>query len=327
MASRIPSLYPTVIALLFCLPWASTTWAEDKDSSLWLLPAPSFPADNPDLLATRDLGQRLFYDPRLSMRQNQSCASCHNPGLGWSSPTPPASTQAMDRDIPTLINAGYYSKYFWDGRKESLEAAITDHMREQGFIAGNLAMMHQTYQPYFKAAFASGDINIEGIAKALANFIRHLNIKQTPFDQWQAGDEQAISEAAKRGYVLFQGKARCVSCHQPPLFSDSSFHNIGLNMVDPGRVEVSGDTKDMHAFRTPALRQIALTAPYMHTGNLKTLRKVIRYYRDGGDRANNELQKLNISDKEANDLLQFLLSLSITPEASMIPSLPMEKQQ
>ena len=164
----------------------------------------------------------------------------------------------------------------------------------------------------------------KNVAKAIANFLRTIVVRDSPFDRWVAGDRSALSQSAKQGFLLFTGKAECSNCHSSPNLSDSKFHNTGLNTLDPGRLDVSGDPEDRNHFRTPSLRQISRTPPYMHTGTKKSLMSVIEFYSHGGDRHGevNELKVLNLSEQEERELLDFLMSLTGSNTSIAIPQLP-----
>jgi len=280
------------------------------------------------------LGKQLFFDPRLSGDQSVSCASCHHPGLGWSDGLPRNTRfggEALSRHTPTLINMAYFSSFFWDGRASSLEEQATEHLRspsmrgsEEFIVADTLASLPE-YRRQFSAAFGEDVINLNNIAAALAAFERSIISRGSPFDRWQEGDQKAISDSAKRGFKLFTSRAMCAFCHNGPNFSDSRFHNIGVNSIDPGRFEVSNSNSDRNAFRTPGLRHIALTPPYMHDGSKATLRDVLDFYNRGGDRpgGGNKLSPLGLSESELDDLLAFLLSLTGEPIEVTVPQLPL----
>jgi len=317
--------YSLIVAALLLPPASECSAAEGKSRNLWQLPPPAATHR-----ANFELGRLLFYDTRLSERGNRACASCHNPGLGWADGVSLSEglRNPMSRHTPSLINIGYQKSFFWDGRATSLEEAILQHLRAPSTLQesdpDHLTEAIRAISGYRKL-FKGKPPTDERIAAALAAYLREATIQHsTPFDRWSAGDETAISAAAQRGWRLFNGKGRCVSCHTSPLFSDSRYHNTGINSIDPGRFEVSRNQAQQHAFRTPSLRGIAETAPYMHTGSKADLREVLAFYNQGGDRpdAGNELRPLRLTTRELNDLLAFLQTLSAPGSEVAIPRLP-----
>lgn len=323
--------------LLLCICTASSAFAgptSPVDLSKWKLPPASYPADNPFTVAKARLGKQLFFDPRLSGLQNRSCASCHNPGLGWSDGIPRAmdGKHALSRHTPSLINIAYYSHtYFWDGRAKKLETAVQQHILSPGIMGeDNKRAIQQRianlegYHRQFTRVFGANSVTIENISAAIATFIRGIISDKSPFDRWVAGDSSALSESAKRGFQIFTGKAHCIKCHSSPAFTDSSFHNIGLNSIDPGHYEIVDQERYRNTFRTPGLRDIGITMPYMHNGSESTLSEVISFYDRGGDShgGNNELVPLHLNNEEKEDLLMFLKSLTGPGFQVTIPPLP-----
>ncbi len=300
----------------------------------WRLPEVTFPPDNPYTDAKAYLGKQLFFDPRLSGYGSLSCASCHNPGLNWCDGLPSSQSMghfALGRHTPSILNVAYYTSFFWDGRASTLEEQVKQHLLSPGVMHGGTAEditgrinRLTDYRLVFKQIFGQSGVTLDNIAAAIATFERTIVSPESPFDRWQAGDEDAIPKAAKRGFALFVGKARCVRCHNGPAFTDSDFHNTGLNSIDPGRYEVSNRDEDRNSFKTPGLRQVAQTAPYMHDGSKATLMGVINFYNRGGDRPGeaNELKPLGLTIQERNDLIAFLMSLTSDLPAITIPKLP-----
>ncbi len=314
-----------VLLFLFSLCPAFAASAAEADLTDWLLPEPSFPNHNPYSTAKAELGRLIFFDPRLSPGKNLSCLNCHNPGLAWADGLPRSRVSglhSMPRHTPSLINVAYRDNFFWDGRTSSLEAAVSEHL--QGIyidIDGMLATLRGMpgYRQRFADAFGTQDISLPEVAAALATFLRTIVQRNTPFDQWAAGDPDALSAAARRGFALFTGKAGCIACHAPPAFSDGKFHRSRLNSIDPGRYEITHMPGDRNAFRTPDLRQAALSAPYMHAGQKPTLISVIRYYNAGGSSTD---IPLHLSGRDMHDLEAFLKSLSGPMPQAAIPQLP-----
>ncbi len=326
-------LLPCLLIIMISIPSAAPA-AEKIALSAWELPAVQHPAYNPFSKAKEELGKQLFFDSRISGDQSRSCSSCHNPGLGWSDNlnVPMGWQYSMNRHTPTLYNTAYTKKYFWDARANSLEEAIEQHMISPGVMHGGEAKqlskrLDKIYRHQFKAAFGSQTApDMKLLSYAIATYIRSIAVSDTAFDRWVKNKKKhPLSVSAKRGYRLFTGKAKCVRCHTPPYFSDSGVHNTGLNSIDPGHYEISHEPHHRNAFKTPGLRNIAITPPYMHTGNKHTLVEVLEFYNKGGDRhgENNELQPLGLSSKEMQDIIAFLKTLTTTrTETAMVPQLP-----
>ncbi|RMG90578.1 MAG: hypothetical protein D6703_07475, partial [Zetaproteobacteria bacterium] len=307
-----------------------TTDDHAADRQSWRMPELTYPQDNPFSEAKYELGRMLFFDPRIN-REAVSCARCHHPGMNW------ANNQArtlingkvLPRHTPSLINVAYNRSFFWDGRAKTLEECIAQHfggmdMPDMADDTVTRVRLIQGYEPWFQKAFGARGINAQTIAQSLATFVRGIIVNDSPFDRWVAGDDEALSSSAKRGFALFTGKAGCVKCHTPPHFSDFSYHRTGTNSIDPGRYEITGREEDRNAFRTPQLRQIAETAPYMHTGQKATLADVIHFYESAGDvrSRGQELRAFKLDERETKDLIAFLKSLSGTPVRAEIPILP-----
>ncbi|MDT8376407.1 MAG: cytochrome c peroxidase [Mariprofundaceae bacterium] len=300
----------------------------DKSLRVWLLPEVTYPEENPNHKAVENLGKQLFFDPRLTGERTLACAACHYPGTGWSDPLSSKNreSQTMDRNTPALINTAFQKRFFWDGRGMTLEDAIKTHLKELSVKAADSApALPSAYRQKFQQAFGSSTITPDNIARAIANFLRTVIVNDSPFDRWISGDKSAISQSAKKGFLLFTGKARCAECHSAPNFSDSAFHNTGINSLDPGHFDVTGDPQDRNRFRTASLRQASRTPPYMHNGSKKSLMHVIEFYSHGGDRhgAGNELSALNLNEQEEHDLLDFLMSLTGSDTSIAVPQLPL----
>ena len=270
------------------------------------------------------LGHELFFDPLLSADKKVSCATCHRPEFAFAEPVAISKGIAGrkgKRNAPTILNSAYSVSLFWDGRSESLEEQamqpILNHA-EMGFEdqTAFLAQLKPKYNDKFQEVFGK-DISLKNIARAIANYERTLLSGDSNFDRFEAGKRDAISEAAQRGRTLFFGKAKCGSCHIPPLFTDFKFHNLGIgwqgkNKGDLGRFEITTKQEDIGAFRTPTLRDISRTAPYMHDGSISSLRQVIQLYNSGGNpnpALDRTIQLLDLSEKEIDDLLAFLQTL------------------
>lgn len=280
------------------------------------------------------LGKILFFDPRLSGSNWISCATCHNPSMGWSDGLPTAIGQGQNtlmRATPTIINVAYNFLQTWDGRFNSLEEQALSPIEspmEMNQDLDDLVIELNNISGYvqkFYEAFPSQGINKQTIAQALASFERQITATEAPFDQWINGDENAISYAAKQGFKLFEGKAHCSTCHAGYNFTDDGFHNIGVKGDDVGRFNVVPLAVTKGAFKTPTLRDIGKTAPYMHNGAYKTLDEVVDHYIRGGDDKSNlsaNFKKAELNKKEKAELLAFLKTLDGKPRPTKIPRLP-----
>ena len=265
------------------------------------LPPVLIPADNPPTAETISLGRRLYYDPMLSVDDTVACASCHHPDFGFTDGKPVSegvNGQKGGRNAPTVFNVAYFATQFWDGRAPNLEKQAEGPVQNPIEMAHTLEGVEQkltadpTYQAEFEKAFGPGPITYAKVEKAIASFERTVISGNSPFDRYfYGGDETALSEAAKRGLEILRNpqKGNCTACHPIGLFTDNQFHNIGVGvddqgeLTDLGRYEVSKNEADRGAFKTPSLRNIALTAPYMHDGSLKTLKEVVDFYIGGGN--------------------------------------------
>jgi cytochrome c peroxidase len=296
-----------------------------------------FPSDNGWSEARETLGRTLYFDPRLSQSATVSCATCHNPALSWGDGLPRAVGHAMKtlrRRSPTVLNLAWGELFFWDGRAESLEeqalGPITspDEMNLTGDeLLARLRAVGE-YRSLFEAAYPDEGITLGTVAKALATFERTLVSAEAPFDRWVKGDETAVSEAAKRGFRLFETKARCASCHSGWRFTDESFHDIGLPGDDVGRAAVLPGIDVMrHAFKTPTLRNVARRAPYMHDGSEKDLEAVVDLYVRGGREKrpslSDQIEPLDLGKAERRDLIEFLHSLTSEDPIPASPRLPL----
>ena len=294
---------------LMCLmAVAGVTRATTAKPDPYLRPiAVPVPADNAITPARVELGKMLLFDPRLSGSQWISCASCHNPALSWS-----------------------------DGRAASLEDQATGPIKAKAEMDQDMAILVERlvaipgYKAAFERAYPGEGITEKTIAKALASFERTIVSANTPFDRWHAGDKKAVDESAKRGFKLFTGKAKCDVCHEGFNFTDNGFLNIGLKTPkgmseDVGRYAQRKVKVNKGAFKTPTLRDVALNGPYMHNGMYKTLEEVVDHYDRGGDVKDNldpNMEALNLTPQEKQDLVAFLKSLTGAPVLVMIPQLP-----
>jgi len=323
------------------------------------------PADNPLTRAKVELGRQLYFDPRLSKDGTVACATCHHPDLGWADAAPVSTGirgQKGGRSAPTVVNRLLGPTQFWDGRAASLEEQALGPIAnpiEMGFtVEETVALLNsiEGYAVQFQAVFG-GPATAERTAKALASFERTIVSGNSKWDYYEQAlpyfdyepedgdepeflqkmqrilaDEEAhrLSEAAIRGRDLFFGKAQCSACHVGQDLTDESFHNLGIGMEakepDLGRFVVTQLEQDKGAFRTPSVRNIALTAPYMHDGSLKTLREVVEHYAKGGTPnpwLSEKIFKLDLTEQDKQDLVTFMEE-GLTGETTRvaIPRLP-----
>jgi cytochrome c peroxidase len=284
------------------------------------------------------LGRKLFFDPRLSGNSSMSCATCHVPEEAFTQkdrPTPKgADGRNLRRSAPSLLNVGYDKFLMWDGGAPSLQSQILvplfePHEMTNPSFKGLIDRMRKLpdYEGRFEGVFGA-PATVPLIGKAIASYEQSLVAANSAFDRWRYGGESdALSADAQRGFRLFTGNAGCSACHRvdarAALFTDQDFHNTGIGFLaaqarvegldDRGRQEVTHEPGDLHKFKTPTLRNVARTAPYMHNGSLRSLQEVVRYYNSGGspDPAKDpRLHPLGLTEDEIRDLVAFLESLN-----------------
>jgi cytochrome c peroxidase len=300
------------------------------------LPPVPIPADNPPTAETIALGRRLYYDPGLSVDGTVSCATCHSPAMGFTDDKPVSNgvqNKTGTRSAPTVINSAYNELQFWDGRAPSLEK------QAEGPMANPVEMAHSlpgvvdhlqkdpSYRAQFKQAWGSDQITIDMVTKSIASFERTVLSGNSPFDRFYfGGDKKALSASARRGLKVFQDPKRgnCAVCHtidkKYAMLCDNQFHNVGIGadtrgeFVDNGRYSQTTVEADMGRFKTPTLRNVAQTGPYMHDGSMPDLKAVIDHYIGGGNsnpHLDKEIRVLDfLSGQERADLLEFLKSLT-----------------
>lgn len=301
--------------------------------------AAHIPGGNPMTAEKIDLGKLLYNDPRLSKDGTVSCASCHSPYHGFADPDEVSlgvGSQPGGRNSPTVINRLFSREQFWDGRAADLEEqahgplinpvemAMPSHaevVKKVQAIAG--------YRPYFQKAFGTSEVTMPRIAQAIASYERTVVSGNSPYDRYVAGDQTAMSPAAVRGMTVFLSKGRCITCHTGFNFTDERYHNLGAGMDKPkpdlGRYDQTKQDSDKGAFKTPTLRNIVETAPYMHDGSEATLMEVVDLYDRGGVRNANLsplIVPLNLTAQEKRDLVDFMLALTgnvqnLKPPASL----------
>lgn len=303
------------------------------------LPAVAWPKDNQPTAAKIELGKQLYFDPRLSKDNTISCASCHDPAKGFSNGERFATGVGGakgGRSSPSVINAAYYAQQFWDGRAATLEdqalGPIQNPIEMAMTLEAVVAKLNKIdgYKSQFQKVFGT-DVNSAGIAKAIAAYERTVLSGNAPYDKFKGGDTNALSKQAQAGMKLFFGKARCSACHTGASFSDNGYHNLGIGMdakePDIGREAISKLEGDKGAFKTPTLREIAKTAPYMHDGSLKTLEEVVEHYNKGGtanDWLDEEMVPLKLTKDEVAAVVKFMEEGLSSPDypAHTAPKLP-----
>lgn len=325
-----------VIALALC--WSAAQAADQAipDPAILGLPPVAHPADNPPNAAKIALGKKLFFDKRLSADGRMACATCHDPDQGFTTNGAPTHRGSGDRPLkrnaPTALNAAFEPSLLWNGGMPSLEALAWGPMLNPDEMANPSAdavlkrvAALADYAGTFAAAFAGAGPSKGDFARAIAAYERTLVSGNSRFDRWWfAGDKSALNAEEQRGLLLFMFRAGCAQCHKVEegfaLFSDAKFHDIGAGKAggppDPGRAEVTGAEEDRGKFRTPGLRNVALTAPYMHDGSLGTLEEVVEFYDKGGGDGPNKaewLYPLGLSAADKRALAAFLRTLTGDP--------------
>ena len=282
------------------------------------------PEENPLTAGTIALGRQLFGERRLSRDGTLSCASCHDPKRAFTDGRAVArgvGGEPGTRNVPSLLNRAWGSSFFWDGRATTLEQQALEPIlnpRELAMTPDGVVALAQSprYRLQFQHAFGTEPTLLD-VGRALASYVRTIVAGGSPYDRFLAGDPHALSEAARRGLAVFRGKAGCNSCHGGPLLSDEQFHNTGVAFrvgasADEGRARVTHLDADRGAFKTPTLREVARTAPYMHDGSVATLEEVIDYYDRGGHPnpgLDGRLRPLSLTSLEKADVAALLRSL------------------
>ena len=314
---------------------ASSRAGETVKSGTWSMTLPLglqassayVPDDNPMNADKIALGRFLYYDKRLSKDASIACASCHNPFHGFTDPARTSSGVGFKlgaRNSPTVINRLFSAEQFWDGRAPDLEAQshgpLTNPVEMAMGSNDEVVARVQAvagYKPLFAKAFGDETIDLDRIGKAIAAFERTVVSGNSAYDRYQAGDKDAMSASAVRGMALFNGKANCKACHTGFNFTDETYQDIGVGMDKPkpdaGRFDVTKKDEDRGKFKTPTLRNVAQTAPYMHDGSEETLAAVIDFYDRGGianPNLSKEIKPLHLSAQEKQDLAAFLQALT-----------------
>ena len=332
--------------------WPAATIDEGvKVVELGLLPEVIHPEDNPDSNAKRKLGELLFFDPRLSGSAQVACASCHDPDLGWADGRTVSfghSRKTLKRNAPTIQNTGHVTPLFWDGRSPTLEDQATQVMLNVDEFRSKPELIHErliaipAYPQKFAEVFGDDEVTIERAAQAMACFVRSTNGGRSRFDAFLKGKHKALSDQEIRGLHLFRTKGRCLNCHNGPNFTDNKLHNTGLSLYgrrfeDLGQYSVTENAADVGKFKTPTLRDIQNTSPYMHHGLFHDLDVTIMAYNGANpepkqrkDQMDDPLyptkspliKKLGLGKDEVADLKAFLLTLTEPHRARRAPDLP-----
>ena len=291
------------------------------------LPELPVPEDNPQTTEKIALGKMLYFDKRLSKDGTISCATCHDPEMAWTehrATSKGIGDQVGGANSPTVINAAYAKKQFWDGRADSLEEQALGPMENPIEMGHNLGVLVKElaeipeYKDGFQKVFGTG-VTKDGMAKAIASFERTVLSGNSPYDQFKAGKKDALTESQKRGMELFEDLG-CSTCHAPPLFSNYGYYNAGVGMdkekPDEGRKAVTGLDRDLGKFRVPPLREVANTGPYFHDGSVATLEEAVAIMAGGGKdspKVSGMLKAIGdekVSEQGKKDLVEFLKALS-----------------
>jgi cytochrome c peroxidase len=302
----------------------------------------SVPVNNPQTQLKILLGKQLYFDTRLSKDNTISCATCHNPAMGWSDAGPTSTGingQKGGRRAPPVSNAAYAPLQFWDGRAPTLEEQAKGPVANPIEMGNTHESMLRTVQDIpgyvkeFEHVYGTSIVTVELVAEAIAAFERTVVTTDSPFDRYVRGDDNALSKLEKQGLEIFNGKGHCTACHWGGYFSDGRFHNLGVNPADPskpdlGRYVITKDSADIGAFKTPTIRDVALRAPYMHNGSEKTLEDVVDLYNKGGRTGDHNISPLivplGLTKNEKKALIAFMTTAmkSLNPEVADVKPIP-----
>jgi cytochrome c peroxidase len=305
---------------LIALASQLTSWRDEYRRPV----AVPYPAENAYSPEKAVLGEKLFFDTRLSGSGKFACVTCHEPSIAWTDRRPKAQgagEKPLAFRSPTLINVAWTETLGWDGKFQTLEEVAFTPINSPANMNSSEALVLSRlkatpeYVQAFAAAFPDGDINKANIEAALATFQRTIVSKVAPFDRYVEGDDTAISAEAKRGFEIFRGKGLCTTCHSGWNFTDGSFHDIGTGGTDNvGRGRLFPTSQKLqYAFKTPTLRDVARRAPYMHDGAMATLEAVVDHYDRGGvDRPSRSphIRPLKLTARDKADLIAFMETLS-----------------
>lgn len=357
-------LHLTLIALLTCFlaltpgfadhhesedPEGSAPPVGEKTEEDYVFPTPLglpdlmdyVPEDNKMFPAKIELGRKLFWDTRLSPSNTFSCETCHHPEMGWADGkrfSVKANGKPNSRHTPSLYNVAFNEdKYYWDGRKDSLEAQLLAAWKGQMGAGDQVAQITQKiaqipgYKKLFDEVYGEGEVIYEDIVDAIATFVRTILSGNSAYDRYKAGDDSALTAAQKRGLSVFS--KRCASCHAGPVLTNNSFHNLGIGMdeekPDIGRAKPTKNEGYRGAFKTPTLRSITTHPPYSHDGRFATLKDILDYFGKPVEENNPNLDPqfkggIPLTEEQKADLIEFLKALDgeANPETAARPALP-----
>jgi cytochrome c peroxidase len=332
---------------------------KDSFQDIGVLGKVPYPDYNPYSKGKKQLGKSLFFDPRLSESGQIACASCHNPELGWTDNVTRSfghKRQTGKRNAMTIMNSGFAHELFWDGRATSLEDQarfpIPDSVEMNSDLKIAVAKIAavEGYAALFTNAFGDAEVNLQRIQYAIATYERSIISSKSKFDRFISGDKDLFTDQEVKGLHIFRTKAQCINCHNTPYFSDNQYHNDGQALFgtkdeDFGRYYVTGNIEDLGKFRTPTLREVSRTGPWMHNGHFPSLLDVVEFYNLGNPAPIQKkylgvgrdslipntsplLKKLNLDREEIDALLAFLqtletrtqrVNLNIIPKDNGIP--------
>ena len=307
---------------------AGVDWKE-----LGILPESPLQSQMDSLKHLIELGKILFFDPRLSGSGKISCATCHKPELNWTDGVEKSfghDSTLNKRNSPTIQNTWFYKKLFWDGRARDLEDQVFAPINSESEMHGDMRELPfklrriKGYAPLFDAAYGDPRIDPDRIAHAIATFEKTIVSEKSRFDEFLSGKTKALNNSELKGLHLFRTKARCMNCHHGFLFTDNSFHNSGFFYNEDGLYKVTHKEEDKGQFKTPSLRDVTRTGPWMHDGSQKDLQSIISRYSiakfpPGTDPL---IKNLGLSSREQKDLLAFLKAISAPPVEFIKPVLP-----
>lgn len=318
---------------------------------LGVVPPSPLDLNDPKVKSRVELGRMLFFDPRLSESNQISCSSCHAPDLNYADGREVSighDHATNKRNAPSLENVWYFKKLFWDGRAESLEdqaqsplsSAVEMH-QDMKLLPKKIAKI-KGYQPLFIAAFGNKEVNTTKIFKSLADFQRTIVSRKSDFDRFLEGNKNSLTDQQLVGLHLFRTKARCMNCHNGPLFTDNGFHNLGLTYYgreheDLGLYNVTKKPEDVGKFKTPGLRDVMRTGPWFHNGLFGDIDGVLNMYNVGmpvqrvrPEQVNDPLlpkndkllRGLRLSKAERDAVVAFLHAITTLPWKDRQPVLP-----
>ncbi|TXD82211.1 cytochrome-c peroxidase [Subsaximicrobium wynnwilliamsii] len=324
-----------------------------KFEDLGVLPEVEYPNDNPFSEEKKQLGKLLFFDARLSESKQIACANCHNPELAWTDNITRSlghERQENTRNAMSIMNVAFAKRLFWDGRAESLEHQasfpISDpvEMNTHSTVTLENIANIDGYKPLFTEAFGDAQVTLDRVLKAIATFERSLVSRNSKFDKFVSGKAEAFTDQEVLGLHLFRTKARCINCHNTPYFSDNLFHNdgqalFGTNDEDFGLYNHTNKLEDLGKFRTPSLREVAMTGPWMHHGHFPSLLDVVEYYNLGNPAPIQKkylgttrdslipttspmLEKLELNKTEVEAIIAFLETLSTKTQRVNLVNMP-----